>query len=180
MAPRPPTGRRRRPPSRGKNRRPVRRLTKTVTDATLALLVAGVALALATARLSMVAMQPDPTAPERLIAELRLAQFSALVLVLSAGVYIGFALTQPATSGSGLDVALGVGFLVLASAAITQAPARALTLLAIAFAGHAVVDLLHGARILPADALPDWYSTACAIYDVAIAALCYLPIVRRR
>jgi len=76
-------------------------------------------------------------------------------------------------------VALGVGFLVLASVAVTQDPGLALTLLAAAFAGHAVVDLLHSAAVLPADALPDWYGTACAIYDVAVAAVCYLPIVRR-
>ena len=127
----------------------------------------------------MIATTADPASPQRLIAELRLAQFAALLLVLTAGVYIGFALAHESTTGSGLDVALGVGFLVLASVAISQSPRRALTLLAIGFAGHAVVDLLHGAKVLPAEALPNWYATACAIYDVAIAAVCYLPIVRR-
>ena len=150
-----------------------------MTDAVLALIVASAALALALIRLSRHAMQEDASSPQRLVAELRLAQFAALVLVLTAGVYIGFALAHAPASGSGLDVALGVGFLVLASVAVTQDPGLALTLLAAAFAGHAVVDLLHSAAVLPADALPDWYGTACAIYDVAVAAVCYLPIVRR-
>ncbi|MCH7746808.1 MAG: hypothetical protein IH939_01800 [Acidobacteria bacterium] len=150
-----------------------------MTDAARAFLVAAIALAIATIRLSVIATTADPASPQRLIAELRLAQFAALLLVLTAGVYIGFALAHESTTGSGLDVALGVGFLVLASVAISQSPRRALTLLAIGFAGHAVVDLLHGARVLPAEALPNWYATACAIYDVAIAAVCYLPIVRR-
>ena len=150
-----------------------------MTDAARALLVAGTVLAIALIRLLVTATRADPASPQRLIAELRLAQFSALLLMLTAGVYIGFALAHASTTGSGLDVALGVGFLVLASVAITQAPGRALTWLAVAFIGHAVVDLLHGAGILPAEALPDWYATACAIYDVAIAAVCYLPIVRR-
>jgi hypothetical protein len=150
-----------------------------MTDATRALLVACTAMALTLIRLSVMAMKADPASPQRLIAELRVAQFAALLLVLTAGVYIGFALAHASTTGSGLDVALGFGFLVLASVALTQPPGRALTLLAVAFAGHAVVDLLHGAQILPADALPNWYATACAIYDVAIAAVCYLPIVRR-
>ena len=150
-----------------------------MTDAARALLVAGIVLAIALIRLSVTATRADPASPQRLIAELRLAQFSALLLMLTAGVYIGFALAHASTTGSGLDVALGVGFLVLASVAITQAPGRALTWLAVAFIGHAVVDLLHDAGILPAKALPDWYATACAIYDVAIAAVCYLPIVRR-
>ena len=150
-----------------------------MTDAARAFLVAAIALAIATIRLSAIATTADTASPQRLIAELRLAQFAALLLVLTAGVYIGFALAHESTTGSGLDVALGVGFLVLASVAISQSPRRALTLLAIGFAGHAVVDLLHGARVLPAEALPNWYATACAIYDVAIAAVCYLPIVRR-
>ncbi len=150
-----------------------------MTDAARAFLVAAIALAIATIRLSVIATTADPASPQRLIAELRLAQFAALLLVLTAGVYIGFALAHESTTGSGLDVALGVGFLVLASVAISQSPRRALTLLAVGFAGHAVVDLLHGARVLPAEALPNWYATACAIYDVAIAAVCYLPIVRR-
>ena len=150
-----------------------------MTDAARAFLVAAIALAIATIRLSVIATTADPASPQRLIAELRLAQFAALLLVLTAGVYIGFALAHESTTGSGLDVALGVGFLVLASVAISQSPRRALTLLAIGFAGHAVVDLLHGARVLPAEVLPNWYATACAIYDVAIAAVCYLPIVRR-
>ena len=151
-----------------------------MTDAARALLVACTALALTLIRLSVIATRADPASPQRLIAELRLAQFSAVLLVLTAGVYIGFALAHASTTGSGLDVvALGVGFLVLASVALTQAHGRALTLLAVTFAGHALVDLLHGAGILPAEALPNWYATACAIYDVAIAAVCYLPIVRR-
>ena len=150
-----------------------------MTDATRALLVAGAALALALLRLSVIATNADPASPQRLVAELRLAQFAALLLVLTAGVYIGFALAHESATGSGLDVALGVGFLVLAAVAVTRAPGLALTLLAVAFASHAVVDLLHSAQVLPAEALPGWYATACAIYDVAIAAVCYLPIVRR-
>ena len=150
-----------------------------MTDAARALLVACTVLAIALIRPAVTATRADPASPQRLIAELRLAQFSALLLMLTAGVYIGFALAHASTTGSGWDVALGVGFLVLASVAVTQAPGRALTWLAVAFIGHAVVDLVHGTGILAAEALPDWYATACAIYDVAIAAVCYLPIVRR-
>ena len=150
-----------------------------MTDAARALLAAGTALVLALLRMSVIATRADPFSPLRLVAELRLAQFSASLLVLTAGVYIGFALAHESTSGSGMDVALGVGFLVLASVAVTLDPGRALTVLAAAFAGHAVVDVLHSVGILPAEALPNWYATACATYDVAIAAVCYLPIVRR-
>lgn len=154
-------------------------MTMDFNDADLALIVACVGMAAALLRLSLTASRADPSAAERLVAELRLAQFAALMLALTAGVYVGFALAQGASAGSGLDVALAVGFLVLASVAITQEPGHALTVLALGFAGHAVVDLLHGAGTLPSGALPSWYSTACAIYDVGIAGVCYLPIVRR-
>jgi|TARA_B110000116_G_scaffold269976_1_gene287030 hypothetical protein len=150
-----------------------------LTDADLALILACVVMALALIRLSLAASRADPAEAARLVAELRLAQFAALMLVLTAGVYVGFALAHGSSPGSGLDVALAVGFLVLASVAITQEPGHALTILALGFAGHAVVDLLHGAGTLPSSALPNWYATACAIYDVGIAGVCYLPIVRR-
>ena len=149
-----------------------------MTDAVRTLLVACTALAIAMIRLSVIAMKADPASPARLIAELRLAQFSAFLLVLTAGVYVGFALAQTSTTGSGLDVALGVGFLLLASVAVTQAPGRALTLLAVAFVAHAVIDLCHAAGILPAEALRS-NSSACVRVTPFISTtifLIFLPL----
>ena len=148
-------------------------------DATLALIVACAALAIAIVRLSIVAIRAASNSPERLVAALRLAQCGALVLAVTAGTYVGRALAQAEISGSGLDIALTIGFIVLASYAQTQEPATALTLVAAGVAGHAVVDLLHGASLLPSESVPDWFTTACALYDVAVAGVCYLPIVRR-
>ena len=154
-------------------------VSTTMTDSARALLVAGAALAIILIRLALAAVRADPSSPVRLVAELRLAQFAAMVLMLSAGAYIGFALAQESTTGSGLDVALAVGFLVVASIAVTRDPRVALTLLALAFAGHAGVDLLHVAGMLPPESMPGWYATACAVYDVGVAGVCYFPIVYR-
>ena len=93
-----------------------------MTDSARALLVAGAALAIILVRLALVAVRADPSSPARLVAELRLAQFAAMMLTLDAGVYVGFALAQESTAGSGLDIALAVGFLVLASIAVTRDP----------------------------------------------------------
>ena len=150
-----------------------------MTDGARALLVAGLALAIILVRLALAAVRADPNSPARLVAELRLAQFAALVLTLDAGTYIGFALAQESAAGSGLDVALAVGFLVVAAIAVTRDPRQALTLLALAFAAHAGVDLLHGAGVLPPGSLPGWYATASAVYDVGVAGVCYFPIVYR-
>ena len=150
-----------------------------MTDPTLTLIVASVALVVTLVRLSVIASRADSNSPARLVAELRLAQFAALVLTLSGGIYIGIPLAQEASHGTGIDVALAIGFLAIASAAITQEPRRALTLVSLGFAGHAVVALIHGTEMLPSDSVPEWFPTACAIYDVTVAAVCYLPVVRR-
>jgi hypothetical protein len=121
-----------------------------------------------------------PTAsPERLVSELRLAQIAALLLVLSAGAYIGFAVTHEAQPGVGFDVALAVGFLVVAAWTMVRDPRQALTILALGFAAHAIVDVAHQPGWLPDGVAPRWYAIGCAVYDVYLGALCYFPILRR-
>lgn len=119
------------------------------------------------------------SSPERLVAELRLAQIAALLLTLSAGAYLGFAAANEARTGVGLDIALAAGFFVLAAYTLTCDPRQALTLLALAFGTHALVDIAHRPGVLPDGIAPDWYSVGCASYDVVIGALCYVPILRR-
>jgi hypothetical protein len=119
-----------------------------------------------------------PSSPDRLVAELRLAQFAALLLALVAGAYVGFAVAHEEQVGVGMDIALAVGFLVVAASTLVRDPRQALTILALAFAAHAVLDVAHRPGGLPGIA-PRWYLVGCAIYDVYIGALCYLPILRR-
>src|SRR4029453_10729483 len=54
-------------------------------------------------------------APERLVAELRLAQIAALLLALAAGAYVGIAVAHEARPGVGLDIALAIGFFIVAA-----------------------------------------------------------------
>ena len=117
--------------------------------------------------------------PHRLVAELRLAQLGALLLTLAAGAYVGFAVVREHDPGVGFDVALAVGFLVVSAWTMMKDPRQALTILALAFAAHAVVDILHRPGLLPEALAPRWYAIACAVYDVYIGALCYLPMLRR-
>lgn len=118
--------------------------------------------------------------PDRLVSELRLAQLAGLLLVLSAGAYIGLAVAHEAYPGVGFDVALAVGFFVVAASTLVRDPRQALTILALAFAAHAVLDVAHRPGWpLPDGIAPRWYSIGCAVYDVYIGALCYFPILRR-
>lgn len=119
------------------------------------------------------------SSPERLVEELRLAQMAALLLTLAAGAYIGFAAVREHEPGVGFDIALAVCFLLVAAISIVRDPRQALTIIALAFAAHAVVDVAHRPGLLPEALAPRWYAIGCAVFDVYIGALCYLPVLRR-
>ncbi len=117
--------------------------------------------------------------PDRLVAELRLSQLAALLLVISAGVYIGTSISLVEVPGVGFDVAFSIGFFVVAATTMMRDPRQALTLLALAFAAHAILDVAHRPGLLPTEVVPRWYLIGCAVYDMCIGALCYFPILRR-
>ena len=150
-----------------------------MSDVLQALLVTAVASGAGFVWLSLRTLQLDTNAPNRLIAELRLAQTGALLLAFVAGAYIGFAGVANATAGGGLAIALALGFFVVAASAQTRDPREALIILAIAFVAHAIVDILHRPGALSVGIVPQWYLIGCAVYNIAIGALCYLPVLRR-
>lgn len=119
------------------------------------------------------------SSPQRLVAELRLAQMAALLLTLTAGAYIGFAVMRENEPGVGLDIALAVGFLIVAAFTMVRDPRQALTIVAVAFAAHALLDVSHRPGLLPEALAPRWYAVGCAVYDVFVGAVCYLPVLRR-
>lgn len=143
------------------------------------LLVAAVAFGVGFSFQSLKTAAIPISSPERLVAELRLAQIAALLLTLSAGAYLGFAAANEARTGVGLDIALSAGFFVLAAYTLTLDPRQALTLLALGFASHAIIDIAHRPGVLPEGIAPRWYTVGCACYDVFVGALCYFPILRR-
>jgi len=119
------------------------------------------------------------SSPQRLVDELRLAQMAALLLVLAAGAYLGFGVAHENDLGVGFDIALAVCFLLVAAFTMVRDPRQALTILALAFAAHAIVDVAHRPGLLPEGLAPRWYAIGCAVFDVYIGALCYLPVLRR-
>jgi hypothetical protein len=104
---------------------------------------------------------------------------AALLLVLAAGAYIGFAVVRENEPGVGFDIALAVCFLLVAAITMVRDPRQALTILALAFAAHAVVDVAHRPGLLPEALAPRWYAIGCAVFDVYVGALCYLPVLKR-
>jgi hypothetical protein len=150
-----------------------------VSEALRTLLVACGGLAAGLTWLSWRAATTPSSSPDRLVEELRLAQMAALLLALTAGAYVGFAVVREHEPGVGLDIALAVGFVLVAAVAMVRDPRQALTMVALAFAAHAVVDVAHRPGLLPEALAPRWYAVGCAVYDVYIAAVCYLPVLRR-
>jgi hypothetical protein len=150
-----------------------------MTQMMLAFLVTGVALLAGIAVLTARALRLPLAAPDRLVAELRLAQVAALVLALTAGTSIGLVVNQGERPGLVLEIALGMAFFVVASAAPFRDPREALTILAVTFAAHAVADVLHRPGFLTDGIAPQWYIVGCALVDVGLGALCYLPVLRR-
>jgi hypothetical protein len=150
-----------------------------MSEALRTVAVAFGALAAGFAWLSIRASAIPTASPERLVAELRLAQMAALLLTLSAGAYIGFAVVRENDPGVGIDIALAVGFLVVAAVTMLRDPRQALTMVALAFAAHALLDVAHRPGVLPEALAPRWYAVGCAVYDVFMAAVCYLPVLRR-
>ena len=150
-----------------------------MTDAVLSFAVVFLTFGGTVVWLAIGAWRAEPTSGQHLVAELRLAQFAALLLAMAAAVPMGFAVAHDDVTGSGLVVALASGFFAAAALVGTWEPVRALTVLAMAWGVHALAGVAHGAGLLPAAIVPDWYPPASAIYDVVVAALCYLPVLRR-
>ena len=150
-----------------------------MTEGVRTLAVAAVALLAGFSLQSFRAAAIPVSSPERLVAELRLAQIAALLLAFAAGAYLGFAAVAETRTGVGLDIALACGFFVLAGYTLTCDPRQALTLLALGFGGHAILDIEHRPGVLPEAIAPRWYTVGCATFDLVLGALCYFPILRR-
>jgi uncharacterized membrane protein HdeD (DUF308 family) len=149
-------------------------LAVPVSLAALALLTLGTIVTFA-----LRALVAPPNSPDRLVAELRLAQVAALVLALMAGVSVGLAVGHASRTDVSVEVALGGMLFVVAVVAPFQDPRMALTLVALGFAAHAVTDVMHRPGILPADLAGQWYFLASACLDAVVGALCYLPLLKR-
>ncbi len=113
----------------------------------------------------------DPDGPDRLVAQLRLAQWAALALAALGAASIGTAAATQAPYGP-VDVTLGLAFVIGAALLLQREPREALMLAAGAFVVQAMINLAHRPHGLP-PMTPGWYTAGCAIYDVFFAAICY-------
>ena len=141
---------------------------------TVRVLLAAAALSLsAIAALAWRIARADPTQAERLIGELRLAQWAAVLLAGIGAVPIGLAIARTADPTGNIDAAIGVVFVGLAGVVLQREPREALLIVASGFVLHALVDIAHRPGWLSSDLAPRWYIVGCATYNVGLAAVCY-------
>ena len=150
-----------------------------MTEASRTILIAALSVAAGMTWQAVRTAMIPLSSPDRLIAELRLAQIAAVVLVATASAYLGFASMHEARPGAGLDIALALGFGIVAAMTLVRDPRQALTLLALAFAAHAVLDVAHRPGGLPEAIAPRCYALGCALFNVYLGAVTYWPILRR-
>jgi len=149
-----------------------------MTDTARVLLTAAVLSVSAFGAFAWRVSRLDPSQPERLIGELRLAQWAAILLAATGSTSIGFAAAQVAIPLGTLDVTFAVAFVLLAGLVLLREPRTGLLVAAVGFLAHALLDLAHRPGGLSADLIPRWYVAGCAAWDLALSAMCFFA--RRR
>jgi hypothetical protein len=144
-----------------------------MTDTARVLLTAAALSASALGMLVWRVARLDPSQPERLIGQLRVSQWAAVLLAATGGVPIGLTVAQPLVPAGHLDAAIGVVFIGVAGLILLRDPREGLVLAAGAFGLHALVDIAHRPGWLSPDLAPRWFIVGCAIYDLFLAAACY-------
>ena len=145
-----------------------------MTDTARVLLTAAVLSAAAMTVFAWQLMRTDPSDPARLIGELRLAQWAAMLLSAIGAIPMGLAVAAaPAAPLAHLDVALAIGFVAVAGLVLLREPRQGLLIAAGGFMLHALVDLAHRPGLLSPGIAPRWFIVGCAIFDVYTAAVCY-------
>jgi hypothetical protein len=145
---------------------------KAVTDTARVLLTAAILSGAAVTLFAWRILQIDSEDSGRLIGELRLAQWAAVLLAGVGAVPLGLAIEEPIVMGN-IDAALGVVFVGLAGMILQRDPREGLQLVALAFLLHALLDIAHRPGWLATDLAPRWYTAGCATYNVYIAGICY-------
>jgi hypothetical protein len=144
-----------------------------MNDTVRVLLAAAVLSLAAIATLAWRVTRADPTEAERLIGELRLAQWAAILLAGVSAVPIGLAVARVTDTTGNFDAALGVVLVGLAGVVLQREPREGLLLVAGGFVVHALLDIAHRPGWLSADFAPRWFTVGCATYNVCLAWICY-------
>lgn len=145
-----------------------------MTDAARVLLTAVVLSVVALTATTIRLLRSPIGTPARLVGQLHLSQWAALVLAAQGAISIGLAVASQGMAGAAFELAGGVVFVCIAAAVLRSEPPVALALAAFALGVHAAVAFAHRPGWWYADLAPFWFWTGQAVYDVYVATLCLL------
>ena len=155
-----------------------------MTDTARVLLTAAVLAAGAMTILAWQVIRTDVHAPARLIGQLRLAQFAAMLLSATGAVPMGLAIAAtPDVSLAHLEIAFGVIFVVLAGLVLLRDPRQGLLIAAIAFVQATrpdldglvltvVVALVGYAAVAAVSVAVTDDSIGCALRETSAGSIC--------
>jgi len=144
-----------------------------VTDTARLLLTAAVLSGSAVLVFAWRLIRTDPSQPDRVVGELRLAQLAAVILAVSGGLSVGLAVAADGVPVRAFDTSVGIACAAVAGLVLTREPRDGLLLAAAGLMVHALTDLAHRPGWLPPGLAPAWLLVGSAVYDVAIATACY-------
>lgn len=143
-----------------------------MNDPSHVLLVAGVLSAAALVVFGAQIERMESTTPERLIAQMRLAQFAAIALAVVSGITCGLVLADGTGAFTTLDTCLFAVFGGVAALVIGREPRQALLLAAVALVAHGFVTIAHRPGWMPSVPFSQWHAVGLAVYDLVIATIC--------
>ena len=88
----------------------------------------------------------------------------AILLGLTAGIYIGFGLADGRSWEQGIEILVGLIFFAVAAIGVWVAP----LVIAGGFVAHAVWDMIHHPRRVGTQVVM-WYPPICAMFDMIMA-----------
>jgi len=143
-----------------------------MTDSARVLFAAAVLSLSAFAAFGWRVSRADPTQPERLIGELRLAQWAAVLLSATGAASMGFAAAQATIPLGTIDVTIAILYVLLAGFVLLREPRAGLLVAALGFLAHALIDLAHRPGWLSPELVPRWYVAGSSIWDLAMSSVC--------
>lgn len=143
-------------------------VTETARVLLTAVILSAVALGLSAVRVARAASG----SAERLVAQLHLSQWAALVLAIQGAITLGLAVSSEGTPPALPDALLGLWPIIAAALVLRCEPIVALQMAGLALGVHAGVAFAHQPGWLAPDLAPAWFWLGQATYSLYTATLC--------
>lgn len=144
-------------------------MTETARVLLTAVILTAVALGVFAARLARTA-----PGPSRLVGQLHLSQWAALVLVVQGALSVGLAVAAEGAPHAAFELTAGLVPMAAAAFILRCEPQLALHLAAAALGLHAAVAFGHRPGWWNSALAPEWFWLGQALYDLYVATLCSL------